>query len=638
MVRITCATTLLVCLLLLAACASNPTRQPEPTATLPTTAEATRRPTRTPRPEPTATAEPTGLIQQVTTDKAMYAPGEPVTILVELLNHTGAAYDGDVTLSFYHLGDVVASEQTQPVPALDVGASATLTFTWTPPPMDFMGYRVEAQALVPPQTTPLESAATAMEVSSDWRKFPRYGYVSRFGVLEKPAAVMARLNEYHINGLQFYDWHWQHHRPYSPEETWPDLANRQISRAIVTQMIEEAQEYNMVTMAYNLAYGAFDNYWEDGSGVQVAWGLFKEAGGNYTVEQQDHHMLPSSWAASKIYLFNPGDAGWQQYIFGRQQEVFDHFAFDGWHIDTLGNRGPLWDWSGNPVNQPDTFADFINNARASLQKPILFNAVGGYGLNEIAAQADVDFIYVELWENDGFRTYQDIWNLVARVRTQTDKAIVLAAYMNRGRTLGMPPGASDFFNDPSVLLANAAIFASGAAHLELGDENGMLSHEYFPNASLRMSSSLRVALKDYYDFLVAYENLLRDDVSDGRYPVTLDGVETSTDGRAGTVWTLVKTKPGYRIVHLINLANNERDLWRDTDGLYPYPDTLTNLEMKIYDTGNLSTDARVWYASPDDAHGKAYELPYTAGSDGQGAFIAFTLPRMQYWDMVWLEE
>jgi dextranase len=202
----------------------------------------------------------------------------------------------------------------------------------------------------------------------------------------------------------------------------------------------------------------------------------------------------------------------------------------------------------------------------------------------------------------------------------------------------MPPGSSDFFNEPSVLLADAVIFATGAAHLELGDANGMLSHEYFPNASLRMSNSLKVALKDYYDFLVAYENLLRDGVTDGHNHVALDGIPTSNDGRAGTVWTLVKNKPGYSIVHLINLENNERELWRDTDGLYPYPDTFTDVAVKIYDIGDLGTEAKLWYASPDDANGKAYELTYTTGTDDQGSFVAFTLPSLQYWAMVWLEQ
>ena len=49
------------------------------------------------------------------------------------------------------------------------------------------------------------------------------------------------------------------------------------------------------------------------------------------------------------------------------------------------------------------------------------------------------------------------------------------------------------------------------------------------------------------------------------------------------------------------------------------------------------TGARLWYATPDANHGAATALAYTSGTDTQGAFIQFTLPRLQYWDMLWLE-
>jgi hypothetical protein len=75
---------------------------------------------------PTATPAPrTGLIERVATDKAMYAPGMPVQIVVELRNRIGAPYTGRITLAFYHLGAPAADEQTQPVAALASDARAT---------------------------------------------------------------------------------------------------------------------------------------------------------------------------------------------------------------------------------------------------------------------------------------------------------------------------------------------------------------------------------------------------------------------------------------------------------------------------------------------------------------------------------
>lgn len=587
-----------------------------------------------PTPEPTAPPPPSGLIEVVGTDKAMYAPGQPVTIAVELRNRTGAPFAGQVALAFYHLGAPAADEQAQPVDALAPDAASTLSFTWAPPATDFRGYRVEVQAR-DASGAALDTAATAVDVSSDWKRFPRYGFVSRFDGAVDPAAVMATLNAYHLNGVQFYDWQWQHHRPYSPDASWPDIANRVTMRDTVAGLIDAAHSYNMVAMHYSLAFGAYANYAQDGSGVETAWGLFKDASGS--IERQDFHPLPGGWATSKLYLMNPGNADWQQYIFAQQQAVFEHFAFDGWHIDTLGNRGELWDAAGQPVDLAATFAGFTNNAKAALNKRVLFNAVGGYGQDEIAAGADVDFIYTELWEYDGISTYGNIVDVAARARAQTDKALVFPAYMNRAYAQAAA-GGKRFFNEPAVRLANAAIFAAGASHLELGDNDAMLSTEYFPSQQLAMRPALKQALRDYYDFLVAYENLLRDEVSEVNSKAVLEGVETSATGQAGAVWTLVRRRPGATIVHLINLLNTTSNLWRDDQASYPAPETLSDLALRIYYRDELHPDAKLFYATPDSDGGKAIALPYTAGSDADGAFVACTLPRLQYWDLVWLEQ
>jgi dextranase len=266
---------------------------------------------------------------------------------------------------------------------------------------------------------------------------------------------------------------------------------------------------------------------------------------------------------------------------------------------------------------------------------VLFNAVGGYGQDQITAGADVDFIYTELWENDGIRSYNDIVQQVVKARAKSDKALVFPAYMNRGLSQVSPPGTS--FNEASVRLANAVIFAAGAAHLELGDDEGMLSTEYFPSQTLVMGVGLKRAMHDYYDFLVAYENLLRDKVADSTNRVVVDDISTSTDGARGTLWTLVKSRPGTTIVHLINLTNTPSSDWRDSIGTYPVPETLTDVPLKIYYSATLPEGARLWYASPDRDHGNAQELDYTTGSDEQGTFVTLTVPHLQYWDMLWLD-
>ena len=607
----------LVALVLLAACAAEAPAPPIPAP---------------PQPAP----GPIGLIERVATDRAMYAPGAPVAIAVELRNRGAASFSGDIALSFAHLGDGAAPDQAQSVASLAPGAATTLTFTWAPPAADFQGYRVEARARDKSGAT-LDTAATAVDVSSDWRKFPRYGFVSRYEAGLDADATIARMNDFHLNGVQFYDWQWQHHRPYSPEATWRDIANRPVARASVAGLIDAAHRRGMVAMNYNLAYGGYDGYWRDGSGANVEWGLFKRASGPPDPSAQDFHPLPGGWATGKLYLFDPASPDWRRYIFEQERQVFEHFAFDGWHVDTLGKRSLLWNAGGQNVVLPDALADFAGAARAALGKRIVLNTVGGYGQDAVAARPEVDFVYSELWEGDGVSTYADVDALAARA-ARSGKAIVMPAYMNRDYAEHTPPGQTRFFREPSVRLADAAIFAAGASHLELGDGDGMLSKEYFPSQPLVMSDSLRLAMRDYYDFLVAYENLLRDGTTGDDRQVAIDGVKTSARGQAGAVWTLAKRRPGYAILHLINLTGNRLPLWRDAGAFYPVPPPLTNLAVKMYLPAAPRAGARLWLASPDADHGRASALAYTVGNDAGGPFVAFAVPRLTYWDMLWLEQ
>lgn len=588
-----------------------------------------------PTPAPaTSPPAPGALIAAVGTDRAAYPPGTPVQIEVALHNRSGAPFSGQVRLAFEHLGHIAAPAQAQPVERLAAGATRTLTFRWSPPPADFTGYRVAATALA--GDTPIDQAASAVDVSSDWRKFPRYGFVSRFGAEVDPAAVIDALNRYHINGLQFYDWQWQHHRPYSPAPAWPDIAGRSTDRATLEQLIAQAHRRGMLALNYNLAFGAYDGYWRDGSGVKLEWGLFTQAGGGYTPAEQDFHPLPATWASPKLFVFDPANRDWQQYIFAQERQVFAHFGFDGWHIDTLGKRGLRWNWDQQIVDMPDAYVDFVSQARAALGTRVVFNSVGGYAQNQIADGAPVDLIYSELWENDGISTYADIVDLVERARAHTGKALVLPGYMNKAYAEQTPTGTTRTFREPSVRLADAVIFAAGAAHLELGDGDGMLSNEYFPNQRLVMSDTLRAAMRDYYDFLVAYENLLRDDATADTSRLTIDGQPTSGDGRPGTIWLLPRRAGGRAVLHLINLTHNRLRLWRDTGAIYPAPTPLTGLALKLY-TEPADAGATLWYATPDANHGQASMLDYTRGTDAQGSFMRFTLPRLEYWDLLWLE-
>jgi hypothetical protein len=288
----------------------------------------------------------------------------------------------------------------------------------------------------------------------------------------------------------------------------------------------------------------------------------------------------------------------------------------------------LRDFEGNWFFINDYIASFVNAYRADMpDKRAIINTPDGEGAENIAEFADVDVIYSELW--GGSAHYIDFKHRVDAVRRYGSKATVFPAYMNSEVTQG-------HFNDNSVRLTAAAIFACGASQIALGDGNEMLRTAYFPENNVKMSDTLRPAMRSYYSFLVAYQNLLRGDAVSADHGVWLQDTATSSDAQAGTVWTLAKKAPGYRIVHLVNLLNNWSTEWRDAWGQYPQPPTIENKLMKIYLNVGVGT-GKVWWASPDVNHGRATELPFITGHDDGGAYVEFVLPRLEFWSMVWVE-
>ena len=436
-------------------------------------------------------------ITNVNTDRAMYNPGMGTTIYVDLVNSTAASFNGSVEVRITHLGDTMTDLPSQSVLSLGVGQSTTAFFSWAPPAVDFQGYLIEV-TLKDNFSQIIDRSSSAIDVSSNWRRFPRYGYVSRFDAGLDTGHIMWQLKNYHINGLQFMDVGWKHHIPAPPSgwSTWPDIAYRTNSRATVTGFTSAAQSYNMKSLIYDDWGAAYDDCYTDGSGVDPNMGRFE--GTPASLSNQYTWSIPDGWATPHLRLMNNRDVGWQNYICGRIEDVFDNLGFDGWHMDSLITNWQAYDYSGSTFNVYQYNPEFINNARSRSgwdSRPLVQNLINGSGLDWMKS-ADVDFIYAELWSN--YPNYNDLKRFFDESRSYTGKAVVYAAYMNYDKESG-------YFNEPGVRLANATIFASGASHIELGDGDQMLSHEYFPNQDLQMTDSLRSSMRTYYDFLVGYE-------------------------------------------------------------------------------------------------------------------------------------
>ncbi|MEJ6979069.1 glycoside hydrolase family 66 protein [Pedobacter sp. P351] len=545
----------------------------------------------------------------ISTDKAAYSPGDDVTFTID-----NSALPGSAKVRYKYLNTILSDA---PI--------TNATWKWKAPATDYRGYIAEVYAIN--NNTETIYAVIAVDVSSDWKKFPRYGFLSKFPQLADAEVngIINNLNRYHINGLQFYDWHNKHHKPLPmngsiPESSWKDVFNRDIYLSTVEKYINSAHGRNMKAMFYNLIYGA----WDDGEadGVAKEWYVYNDANHG----SKDFHPLPSPPFLSNIYLLDPSNTSWQQYLKNENKKVYQHLAFDGFHMDQLGGRGTKYKYNGSVLNLADTYKPFIDAIRADEpNKDIVMNAVSQYGQTGIA-QSAADFLYTEVW--DPYNSYTDLVNIIKANNTYSNntKNTVLAAYMNYD--LANNKGV---FNTASVVMTNAVIFAFGGSHLEMGEH--MLGKEYFPNDNLEMKEDLKKAMVSYYDFLVAYQNLLRDGGTFNTVSLT------SIDGKVnpspwpniqGAVSVVAKKVGSSQVIHLINFKNSKTTNWRDNTGIQPAPIQIKDAKLALNSTAPVK---KVWVASPDNIGGASRSVNFTQSGDK----VSFTLPELQYWSMIVVE-
>lgn len=694
-------------------------------------------------------------------DLARYTPGATATVSAVLAETSGlGSWSGTVNYTVTHLGATVASGS---VPAtVNASGTATVTFNVTPPNSDFQGYLVQIAA-------GSSTAATAIDVSSSWTHFPRFGALTAYSPATTPSSadsdVATLVRKYHINALQFYDWMWRHEHPVqkntdgSLPASWTSWNGDVIGTDAIKTYISAAHGRSVAAIPYSMSYAALQDYQTYSPAVQSSWGLYYQSNGSpWAFQMKNGHP------DTTLNIMNPANTAWQNYITGQYADQVNTMGFDGTHLDQLGNWGAMKDSSGAAVDLPSGLASLVSATKTTLASTpgriVGFNAVDGFGGDNVATAQKTDYLYSELWDNHetyiAMKSYLD----TQKSESGTNIASVIAAYPNTkddagtvyeaesGRFAGGVTFASDHpgytgtgfvanFGQPgdsvtmtvnipetrryslvfryanatgsdatrsvildgnllgrvtmpfdpvndwnnwhfdsdvetpvltagthtvtvsvgtgdsgyinldhmtlgtldttSVQLEDSAIAASGASHIEMAQGDEMLSAPYFPDHNKQMTNALRSWMKDYYDFITGYENLLYGpdvhSVDSGSQFVQIAGVATSGDGSGNTVWTNIKKTPTDDVIHLVNLLNNDNQ-WRHAGKATP--PVQRNLAARYY-IGPDENPTAVRVASPDSGHGTSTSLAYTIGTDASGRYISFTVPSLQNWDMVYID-
>ena len=594
---------------------------------------------------------------ELTTDKVRYEPESIVRFTSKYLLPDNAK------VRYLHGNTVVKTDE--------IGGKQS--WSWKVPAHNFTGYLAEIYVTdgIAEQTL----ATIGVDVSTEWGRFPRYGFVSHYGsdkTVEQVKKEVDMLNRYHMTGIQFYDWQWQHHK-LIPEgaSQWKDVGLRDVFKSSIENYITKLHEVGSKCMFYDLLYGVTGNIADgkpetpanlDGKdGISSDWGwidLHANDKGGYDLHQVQYPL--GSWPS--IYVMNPGNQDWVNYLSKEIKKVYQHLKFDGYHIDQLGRQREAYyvnlqskTEDGQKVytggDRRDThdfegyYANFINRMKSdSKDKSLVMNAVSNFGGVKIVGTNNVEFGYNEMWSADDYLwNYRKIIQDNRRNNGKNTFNTVFAAYQHCRN------GKEGQFRTSSALFGNATIFALGGSRIELSGDH-MLYTEYFPDNKRRMSNELQKSIIHYYDFLVAYENYLRDGNAETSVNMTMEGVnvaawdfsepdptkEKAEDQVIGpkpySVNTYSTMKGNVTAIQLLNYSNFSRDNFniRDIKETMPEPNVLLNKKIILDDAAPV---ARIWVASPDCFGGAPQEVVFTQ-NNGK---VIFTLPSLEYWTMVVVE-
>lgn len=618
--------------------------------------------------------------------KAQYASGDKAEFEARLHNPTAADVSILAIFQITELDAEVWSDQCKIL--LPAGSTRIIPFTYLPDRAEWKCFGADLSIYVCDKTHTImegdisendrtcyenssvpvlsDRLSTAFDIAESWKKAPRYGFLCDFGKQdENDRESVAQLAKYHLNVIQFYDWMYRHDDLVPHEEYYQDPLNRSMSLIAVKNRIRQCHEHGMKTMAYGAVYASDWEFYLK----HPEWALYDNRGKVQNL---------GGW----LVIMNIGpQSSWSDHIIQEYIKALTQLDFDGIQMDTYGFPKTAFSMNNGRKHYRQLEEDihgFINKARKELEMyrkdaGIFFNAVNNWPANDVA-EALTDASYIEVWPpND---RYISLYNIINNAREKGHKPVILAAYLPAFKH-NAESAAVESETDGTVcngvekrtadavaaengfLLLSAVIFASGGYHIMIGENNCLLSTEYFA-AYVKMRGEFVRTVRNYYDFIVRYGMLLYDlslvDISmthatgiNGEFTFEASAtgsgsgfsqaddmnntqtVQFSSYGEAGKVWTIVRKMPGYYVINMINLTEIDDDMWRQAKP--KRPKAVPGITLKIMLDEEIEG---VLWASPDFENGRAEALEFAVVEGNRGNCIRFDVPVLDIWDLVYI--
>lgn len=463
-------------------------------------------------------------------------------------------------------------------------------------------------------------ATTSFEIYDDWKKIPRYGFLSDFTTenIDRHEYLKTFL-KLHINVVQYYDWMYQHNDLVSNTDEFIDLMGRTLNQKTVKNRISMLNKHNIRSIAYGAIYGASNKFYNN----HKDWAFY------------NNRSEPIRFIDVFTIMNFTRNSPWHNYIINEYKKAIESFGFDGIHMDTYGYPKIARDFNGNVIHLDKHFNELINDTKKTLEEnnlsnDLIFNNVGSWPV-ETTYKANQSALYIEVW--DPISKYSDLVHLVRRVKSLTkNKQLIISAYLK-------PYYEFDRMESTiSHKLLSAVLYSEGAHHLIMGEEKKALRTGYYCDYGT-LSDEQFNEVRKYYDFNSRYSILLYDEhledktlthtKGDNEEYVFPDEIISVTPER-GKIFVSIKETKKRKIIHFINLIGQTETVWNEQKNL---PIRATNIEVNVL---VLQDVIGVYLASPDNNHGMV-SLKYETFESPNGSVIKFTIKSVEIWSMVLIQ-
>ncbi|AIO19379.1 Cycloisomaltooligosaccharide glucanotransferase precursor [Candidatus Izimaplasma bacterium HR1] len=462
---------------------------------------------------------------------------------------------------------------------------------------------------------------TAFEIENDWKKRPRYGFLSDFSSknLNEENYIKTFL-KLHINVVQYYDWMYQHNNLIAPTEEFTDLMGRKLNQRVVKDKIKLCQEHGIKNIAYGAIYGASNEFFNN----HKDWAFYNTK--NEPIRFIDVFTIMNFTKNSE----------WRNHLIGEYKKAINVMNFDGIHMDTYGYPKVALDYQKNVIRLDEHFNDLINDTKKELQQncnssELIFNNVGAWPV-ETTYKANQSALYIEVW--DPMSTYNHLMTLIKQVKSLTkDKELIISAYLKPY----YEKGSKNAVNSHKLL--SSILFSSGAFHLIMGEDQKTLRTGYYCDYG-ELNDDQFNEIRKYYDFNTMFSEVLYDrtltDVSlthmDGdNLEYVFDNIEVSPTAAPGKVLTIIKENNQRKIIHLINLIDSTSVNWNE---FHEDRKPINNIKIRVL---TLKEVSNIYVCSPDNGV-LPKDVSFKVEKTNRGNLVTLMIDSLLYWDMIVINE